>query len=188
MAAMPDAIEAHQLILSRWRTDDLDDVLVAVQASLRELRQWMDWAQKMPSRTDQRTVLIAGDAAFEAGTDFGYVFRESTTGALVGGGGAHRRDGPDAVEMGYWVRSDRHNRGYATSAVSALTDAVFDSLADVERIEIRMDCANVASARIPDKLGYRLLHTEQREKRAVGHTGQAFVWQTTRTAWTTPAT
>jgi len=188
MAAMPDAIEADPLILSRWRPDDVDDVLEAVRASFHELRQWMDWAQTMPSRTDQLEALTAGHAAFEAATDFGYVFREESTGALVGGGGAHRRVGPGAVEIGYWVRSDRHNRGYATSAVTALTDAVFDCLADVERIEIHMDCANVASARIPEKLGYQLLHTEQREKRAVAHTGHAFVWQTTRAAWTTPPT
>jgi len=186
MAAMPDTIEAHPLTLSRWRADDVDDLLEAVQASFPELRQWMDWAQTIPSRDEQRVVLTAGHAAFDAGTDFGYVFRESSTGALVGGGGAHRRVGAGAIEIGYWVRSDRHNHGYATTAVTALTDAVFDSLADVERIEIYMDCANVASARIPDKLGYQLLHIEQRKKLAAAHTGQAFVWQTTRGAWTTP--
>jgi hypothetical protein len=94
MAAMPDAIEAHPLTLSRWRADDVDDLLEAVQASCPELRQWMDWAQAIPSRDEQRVVLTAGHAAFEAGTDFAYVFRESSTGALVGGGGAHRRVGP----------------------------------------------------------------------------------------------
>lgn len=188
MAPMPDTIQAHPLILSRWRADDVDDVLEAVQSSFHELQQWMDWAQTMPSPDEQRAVLIAGHAAFEAGTDFGYVFRESSTGALVGGGGAHRRVGPGAMEIGYWIRTDRHNRGYATTAVAALTDVVFERLADVERIEIHMDCANVASARIPNKLGYQLLHTEQREKRAAAHTGQAFVWQTTRTAWPTRPT
>jgi len=181
---MPDTIQAHPLVLSRWRGDDVDDVLEAVRSSFHELQQWMDWAQTMPSHDEQRAVLTAGHAAFEAGTDFGYVFREASTGALVGGGGVHRRVGPGAVEIGYWVRSDRHNRGYATTAVAALTDAVFDQLADVERIEIHMDCANVASARIPNKLGYELSHTEQREKRAAAHTGHAFVWLTTRTAWT----
>lgn len=188
MASMPDTIEVPPLILSRWRARDVDDVLAAVRSSFDELHQWMDWAHTLPSRHQQRAVLLAGDAAFEAGTDFGYVFRETSTGALVGGGGAHRRLGPGAVEIGYWVRSDRHNRGYATAAVAALTDAVFDRLADVERIEIHTDRGNVASARVPSKLGYRLLRTERREKRAAAHTGQAFVWQTTRTDWTTPST
>ena len=34
MAAMPDTIEADPLILSRWRADDVDDLLEAVQAEL----------------------------------------------------------------------------------------------------------------------------------------------------------
>lgn len=183
VAAMPDILKASPLMLFRWRREDVDDVLDAVRLSFAELRQWMDWAQTMPTRVEQRAVLAQGNAAFDAGTDFGFVFRETTTGTLVGVGGVHRRVGPGAVEIGYWVRTDRHNRGYATRAALVMTDAAFAYLEDVDRIEIHMDCANLASARVPEKLGYRLLHTEKREKLAVAHTGEAFVWQTTRTEW-----
>ena len=184
MATMPETIEAGPLVLARWRPDDVDEVLDAVHASFDELRQWMDWAQARPTREQQREVLVEGHAAFDAGTDFSYVFRESATGVLVGAGGVHRRVGPRAVEIGYWVRSDRHDRGYATASASAMTTVAFEWLVDVDRIEIHMDCANVASARIPAKLGYRLLHTERREQRALAHTGQVFVWETTRAEWT----
>jgi ribosomal-protein-serine acetyltransferase len=122
----------------------------------------------------------------DAGTDFGFLFRETATGALVGGGGVHRRVGPGAVEIGYWVRSDRHNRGYATRATQAMTDAAFTFLADIDRIEIHTDRTNIASARVPEKLGYRLLRTEQREKVALGHTGDGYVWQRRRDEWTPP--
>jgi RimJ/RimL family protein N-acetyltransferase len=40
----------------------------------------------------------------------------------------------------------------------------------VERVQIRMDAANAASARVPAKLGYRLLGDVQREVEAPGHT------------------
>jgi RimJ/RimL family protein N-acetyltransferase len=180
---MPDELEAPPLALARWREEDADEVLEAIAASFAELEQWMDWAQTLPTLEQQRTVLAEGSAAFDAGIDFGYVIREALRGVLVGGSGAHRRVGPGAVEIGYWVRTDRHGRGYATRAVGALTDAVFQCLDDVDRIEIHMDCANVASARVPAKLGYRLLHTEQRPKVALGHTGEAFVWRTTRAEW-----
>ena len=90
---------------------------------------------------------------------------------------------PRAAEIGYWVRSDRHNRGYATTAVGALTDAAFGGLADLERIEIHMDRANVASARVPEKLGYRFVRTERRDRLAVAHTGQGYVLERTRHDW-----
>lgn len=180
---MPDTFEAGPLTLVRWRPDDVDEVLDAVRSSFAELQQWMDWAQTMPTRVEQREALSRGQSAFDAGTDFAYLFRETPTGVLVGGGGVHRRVGPGAVEIGYWVRSDRHNRGYATTAARAMTDAAFANLPDVERVEIHMDCANVASARVPEKLGYRLIRTEEREKLALGHTGRGYVWQARRDEW-----
>jgi RimJ/RimL family protein N-acetyltransferase len=187
MAAMPDVLDASPLTLTRWRPEDVDEVLEAVRSSFAELRQWMHWAQTIPTRDQQRDVLTEANSAFDAGTDFAYLFREIATGAVVGGGGVHRRIGRGAVEIGYWVRTDRHNRGYATSAAGAMTDAAFIYLADVDRIEIHMDRANTASARIPEKLGYRLLGTESREKLALAHTGEAYVWQKSRDEWTTAA-
>jgi RimJ/RimL family protein N-acetyltransferase len=67
-----------------------------------------------------------------------------------------------------------------------MTGAAFTYLADVDRVEIHMDCANIASARIAEKLGYRLLRTELREKLALGHTGTGYVWQQRRDEWTPP--
>jgi len=185
MAPMPDVLEAGPLTLVRWSPNDVDEVLEAVRSSFAELQQWMHWAQTMPTREKQREALTEGTTAFDAGTDFGYLFRETATGALVGGGGVHRREGP-VVEIGYWVRSDRHNRGYATSATEAMTAAAFTYLADVDRVDIHVDCGNIASARVPEKLGYRLLGTEPREKLALGHTGEGYVWQKRRDAWTPP--
>ncbi len=183
---MPDVLEASPLNLVRWRPEDVDEVLEAVRSSFAELRQWMHWAQTMPTREEQRAALTEGAAAFDDGTDFGFFFRETATDALVGGAGVHRRLGPGSVEIGYWVRSDRHNRGYATRATEVLTDAAFTYLPDVDRVEIHMDCTNLNSARVPEKLGYRLLRVEQREKLALGHSGKGYVWETRRDTWTVP--
>ena len=49
--------------------------------------------------------------------------------------GLHRRIGPAALEIGYWLHPDYPGRGYATKAVSALTEAAL-SLHHINRVEI----------------------------------------------------
>ena len=183
MADLPDTLPAGPLRLERWRPDRIDEVLDAVRASLPDLQQWMPWAQTMPTREAQLLALTVGEAAFDAGTDFNYLVRECDTGELVGGGGLHRRIGPNASEIGYWVRSDRHGRGYETTAAAALTGAAFTHLVDVERVEIHMDRANLASARIPEKLGFRHLRSDPKPTTALGHTGTDLIWAQRRDEW-----
>ena len=84
---------------------------------------------------------------------------------------------PTLLEIGYWVRSDRTGRGYATSAARILTDTGFDCCPDVDRIEIRCHPANLASAAVPPKLGYRL---------DTSGTGGDLIWAVTRADWRSP--
>jgi RimJ/RimL family protein N-acetyltransferase len=146
-----------------------------VERSYAELRQWMPWASEPPTRASLAEFLERTGA--EAGSDlemgFGLFDAE---GELVGALGLHRRRGPDVLEMGYWIRSDRTGRGYATAAARVLTDAAFASLPHIERVQIRCDPANRASAAIPPKLGYRLEGEEPSEVLATGQTGSQLVW------------
>jgi RimJ/RimL family protein N-acetyltransferase len=154
----------------------VDEMLEAVESSQEELRFWMPWAQGPPDREELVSVLRNGHELFDADKEWNYALFENSSGELIGAGGLHVVEDPDAPEIGYWVRSDRTGRGYATAAARALADAAFRYLPDVRQVKIRMDQANVASAAVPPKLGFRLLKEEVRKKEAVGHTGKGFVW------------
>ena len=153
-----------------------DGILAAVAASFPELHRWMPWAATMPTAAEMSTVLRAGEAAFDADREWSYVLVEPDSEEVVGSAGLHRRSGPGTIEIGYWVRSDRTGRGYATTAAGALTDAAFTWIDHVEQVEIRMDRANRASAAVPPKLGFRLLGSESRELLAPAHSGGGLVW------------
>jgi len=181
---MPATLSAGPLRLCRWRVADADEAAAAVEASIEDLRLWMDWAADgPPSVAAQREAFETGEAAFEAGTDFGYVIRELATGEFVGGCGLHMRVEPGGIELGYWVRTDRHNRGYATDVARALTAAAFERLPELDRVEIHVDEGNLASARVPTKLGYQPERREQRERVAHGQTGTAVIWVMRRQDW-----
>jgi RimJ/RimL family protein N-acetyltransferase len=71
------------------------------------------------------------------------------------------------------VHADHTGRGLATRAAGALTDAG-PALPDVDRIEIRCDEANTASAAIPKRLGYH--RVEEREPAAPAESGRLMIW------------
>lgn len=156
----------------------------AIALSIVELQRWMPWASDgVPTVEDERAVFASGAASFDADADWGYSIVERATGELVGGCGLHPRDGHARLEIGYWVRSDRHGRGYATVAAQALVDACFRYVDAATRIEIRMDAANIASARVPPKIGFQFDGEEERPLLTSGHTGRGLIWSIERHRW-----
>lgn len=180
MAELPDVILAGDLELRRCRTEFLDALMSAIRLSQPELARWLPWADPMPTVEAELEFLRGREAAFDADKDWGFSIFERATGELVGGAGLHPKD-PGVAEIGYWVRTDRTRRGYATAAARSLTDAAFTCLPAVRRVVIRMDQANTASAAIPPKLEFSLEGEETlRDIRSLAETRQGWVWATTR--------
>ena len=172
-------------MLCRWRQHHLDALLEAIRLSLPELRQWMPWALDMPTVEAEGDFLRRGEEDFQSGAQMGFGVFEVEDGELVGACGLARGEEAHVAEIGYWIRSDRTERGYATAATKSLTDAGFTHLTELERIEIRCDAANHPSAAVPRKLGYRLERETEMLAAAPGHTGRGLLWAVTRDEWTT---
>ncbi|WP_316520496.1 GNAT family N-acetyltransferase [Kitasatospora brasiliensis] len=164
------------LWLRRCRSSHAAALNQAVRADLDHLRPWMAWAAEAPSRAQTAELTRAGAAAWEAGTDFMYVAGlDEEPGRVIGAFGLHGRIGPGALELGYWVAAGHIGRGIATAAAGALTEAAL-ALPGITRVEIRCDLANVASAAVPRKLGYRLDRVAEAAVRAPAETGRQLVW------------
>jgi RimJ/RimL family protein N-acetyltransferase len=178
MAAEPSP--ADDLVVRRWHNDDVPGLHVAVLESVEELRPWMPWAAKEPLLLAERIELVAGwGPRWDAGDRMCGMFVGDE---VVGGCGLHQRIGPGGREIGYWVRTGRTGRGYATAAARLLTDMAF-ALPGVTHVEIHHDVANVASGRIPAKLGFTRVRDEPRPREAPGETGTQSVWRIERSAW-----
>jgi RimJ/RimL family protein N-acetyltransferase len=171
----PERIEAGPVHLRRLVPADAAAVAGAAQESLEHLRPWMPWATpEGVSFEAQERRLIGRVGQWGIHSDFEYgVFLAD--GTVVGGCGLHRRIGPSALEIGYWVHVAHTRRGVATAAAGALTVAGF-GLARVERMEIHCDEANVASASVPPKLGYRLHGRVPHPPEAPGEVGTRLIW------------
>jgi ribosomal-protein-serine acetyltransferase len=124
----------------------------ASRASLRELQPWLAWAVTA-SLEQTRAFCEEAVRNWEAGTDFPFAVLEE--GEVVGAVGCHRgRLDASIAEIGYWLRTDRTGRGYATEAAEAVVRWGFDTLG-LARLELRAGVGNEASQRVAERLGFR---------------------------------
>ena len=178
---VPEEIAVPPLVLRRWHLADAAGVVAAVERSLPELRLFMPWAMEAPTQASVEAFMADSWTSIPP-ESFGFGLFDAG-GEVVGGFGLHGRQGPGILEIGYWVRSDRTGRGYATAAARALTDVSFDSFPGVFRVEIRCDPANVASAAVAAKLRFRLDARVDVEIQAAAQTGVQQVWAADRVSW-----
>jgi RimJ/RimL family protein N-acetyltransferase len=164
-----------------WREADVPAMSAAILASVEHLRPFMPWAAQEPLPEEDRAAMVRDwEAARLAGGDVVYGIFQG--GRVVGGTGAHRGgDGkrpvaPDGLEIGYWLTPEAEGHGTMTLVVGALTRALL-ALPGITHVEIRMDEANVRSAAIPPRCGYRLVGREPRLPEAPSETAWGLRWR-----------
>ena len=167
----PYRIHTERLVLRCWDPRDAPRLKEAVDSSLDHLRPWMPWAVHEPQPLEQKVDLLRRfRAQFDLGEDFVYGIFTRDEETVVGGSGLHTRVGRDAFEIGYWIRASRVGEGLATEAAAALTRIGLE-LCGAERIEIRVEATNAASAAVPRKLGFHEEATLRRRIPGAGASG-----------------
>lgn len=150
--------------------DDAPTLVDAIQASLDELARWMPWA--VPDYDiEAARAWIAG----ETGDAHRFVMVD-TDGEVVGSCGLNgiselNRSG----NLGYWVRSDRAGRGFATASTRLLRRFGHD-VADLHRIEVVMSVHNEASRRVAEKAGAKYEGVRRGALRLAGEFHDAHSW------------
>jgi ribosomal-protein-serine acetyltransferase len=181
----PEQIETDDVVLRRLTPDDAGALSAAATESLEHLAPWMPWATAEGTSLAAQYERLLGPATMwtsTSGYEYGIFLHD---GRVVGGCGLHRRIGPSALEIGYWVHARFTRRGIATACAGALTAAGF-GLRGIERMEIHCDEANVRSAAVPPKLGYRLMGRVEHEPEAPGESGCRLIWVLYRREWEAP--
>jgi len=179
LTGRPDELIEHgQVILRRYRPDDVDAIVRAVTESADHLRRWLPWAADYRRETAEE-FLENSIAGWDDGTLFNYAI--TTEDVLAGGIGLMPRIGPGGLEIGYWVHHAYARRGLATAASAALVEQAF-RLPGVERVEIVHDELNVASGGVPRKLGFTEVERRPLDLPTPDGSGTGVVWRLTRAA------
>ncbi|MEI8257998.1 MAG: GNAT family protein, partial [Deltaproteobacteria bacterium] len=146
---------------------DARELLDVVVASRRELGQFMSWPRDMASLEQARRFVSIGREGWMADRTARFGLFEREGGALVG---SMELDGIDPrrsqAELGYWIRTDRARRGYATEAARAILLYAFQTLG-LHKVRADVAVGNHPSARVLEKLGFTREGT-LREDRPIG--------------------
>jgi len=153
----PSQLVLSDFMLRALSPADAELLRAALVASEAHLRRWTPWVVdgRVPGQSLEER-LAHHAARFAVGEEWVYGLLDLRAGEMIGGCGLYPRVGPGAIEIGYWIAVGHTGRGLATRAAWALTEIAFGSPA-IERIEIRCDHGNAPSARVPQRLGYRIM-------------------------------
>jgi ribosomal-protein-serine acetyltransferase len=149
----PEQVDAGPVVLRRWHADWASDLLAAVRASLPQLQaSGAEWAKDDYSLDSAHKYMERVARSWAEESSFSYAIT-MPGGEVIGATSLMTRMGPGVLEIGYWVHSDFTGRGYATAATVALTEVAL-SLGGIEKVAIRHDARNRASARVAQRAGY----------------------------------
>ncbi|HZD78950.1 MAG TPA: GNAT family N-acetyltransferase [Actinomycetota bacterium] len=178
----PQELRGELVRLRTYRPSDLDEMKASITASHEHLRGWMPWAATPPTDGSVLEFLTPSIEAFGGTKAANYAITLAEDGTYVGGCGLMPRIGEGALEIGYWVDARHTGRGIATESARLLTEAAL-GLNGVDQVEIHCDEANVRSAAIPRRLGYRLDRIEPDQVKAPLETGRSMIWVAERDRW-----
>ena len=171
----PPQLDLDGFTLRAWSAADTAPLRAALAASDAHLRAWTPWVvdgRVAGLSLEHRLARHAVD--FAAGVEWVYGLFSVDGSDVLGGCGLYPRVGPGALELGYWLAAAHTGRGLATRAAAALTRLAFSG-PDIDHVEIRCDPRNVASARVPERLGYRVMDTTSNAPRDL------MIWRLSRT-------
>ncbi len=152
----PKRIEGERIYLRSRLPGDGPEVHDALMASMKELQVFMPWAN--PDQTVEESEIFARKmyAKFVEREDLVLSIYRKEDDVFLGSTGYHRIDwAVKKFEIGYWGDSRYSRRGYITEAATLLTKFAFETL-QANRVEIRCDAENIASRKIPERIGYQL--------------------------------
>lgn len=155
--ATPLEIETTRLRLrAPHMSGDEHVVNAAIRDSHDEFRQWLPFAQTVPTIEETEMNLRRAHEFYVTGESFRYLIFLQDTGTFVGTVSLQGIDWDvPKAEIGYWLHSMHTGHGYMGEAVEAVTRFGFTQFG-FKRIEIRCESTNKSSRMVPERLGFQL--------------------------------
>ncbi len=173
-------LETTRLLLRPFADSD-EPAIFKLQSNPRVLRYWDSppWTER-----ERASAFIAACRRMEeegAGARFAVETRE--TRAFIGWCSAFRWNPTyRSLGIGYCLDEPAWGKGYATEAVQAMLRWLYATL-DLNRVEAELDTRNKASARVLEKLAFRLEGTKREDCIVSGEVSDSWIYGLLKRDW-----
>jgi RimJ/RimL family protein N-acetyltransferase len=154
MRTASEPLVTARLLLRRSVPEDAE--AISAYRSDPQVHRYQGWQRTDPESVRAEILEMAGREPGEPGwVQFSVI--ERATGRLIGDVGLCGVAGePGVVKVGYTIAPAFQGRGYGTEAMRALVAYAFEVI-DAEVVRAYADADNVASHRVAEKVGMRLV-------------------------------
>ena len=162
---LPNAFETERLVLRWWEDGDAAGMFEAIEADRMSYLPWLPWVLDDNKSVEGCLAVIDRQRGKRTridpvADDFTIAIFDRSSGAVVGGTGLHRiHHASHEGEIGYWIRPERRGTGLCSEAVRGLISWAFTAQTHggfgLRRLHIRCASQNLASSRVPRKIGLR---------------------------------
>jgi RimJ/RimL family protein N-acetyltransferase len=162
--------------LRQFTLQDASSLFAAIHESMAQLSAWMVWAHPKYTMEDTHAFVAKCGPGWEKGEQYSFAIVDVHDGQFLGSvglSGVNRVHG--FANLGYWVRSRKTRHGVGTSATRLAARFTFEALG-LNRVELLVPTANVASQRVAEKSGAKREGLLRKRLRLNGVAHDAFVY------------
>lgn len=152
----PNVLETKRLILKQVSAEDAFFVNQAIIESYKQLNKWMLWCTKLPTLQETEQALAFLHNNFLERKEISLAVFAKDDNRFIGMVGVHNFDWSiPCARLGYWCKISEQGNGFVTEGMIEVIDFCFKKL-ELKRLNIWCDTENIASAKVAERLNFRL--------------------------------
>jgi len=160
---LPETIDTPRLILQMPKAGFGEKLNAAISDGYEDYVRWLNWSATPPTAEAVEEECRKHMAEFILRDFIRYLIIDKATSEVIGRCAYPSFQADWAIPqfgISYFIRKSRREKGYATEAIHTMCELAFDIL-KARKIEIYCDVENIASTKVPLKLGFKLEYTQR---------------------------